>query len=168
MLPKRKSARLKGYDYSSPGAYFVTVCTKNREELFEIEFPVGNDLRVVPPPQNEIVHKWLKEIETKYTNFKIDKYVIMPNHIHIIIVITERHIGRSLQDVMRWFKTMVTNEYIRLVKEHKCKPFNEKLWQKSYHDHIIRGEKDYLKIWEYIDSNPLKWKEDCFYTERPQ
>ena len=76
----------------------------------------------------------------------------------------ERHTGRSLQDIMRWFKTMVTNEYIAKVKDGQCKPFEKKLWQKSYHDHIIRGEADYKKIWEYIDTNEIKWEEDCFYT----
>ena len=160
-LAKRKPTRLKGYDYSAPGAYFVTICTQGRQHLFEIE-SVGNDLSVVPPKQNAIIHKWLKEAENKFDNIKIDKYVIMPNHIHIIVMITERHIGRSLHDVMRWFKTMVTNEYICEVKCGALKPFNKKLFQKSYHDHIIRSKEDYDKIWEYIHTNPLKWESDCY------
>lgn len=163
-LPNRKPTRLKGYDYSASGAYFVTICTQNREQLFEIE-NVGNDLCVVPPEQNRIIHKWLKETENKFDNIKIDKYVIMPNHIHIIVVITERHAGRSLHDVMQWFETMVTNEYIRDVKKGVLKPFNKRLFQQSFHDHIIRGEKDYKEIWEYIDTNPLKWELDCFYND---
>jgi len=162
-LPKRKLNRLNGYDYSTPGAYFVTLCTQGRKIFFEIE-SVGNDLCVVPP-QNQCIHKWIRETETKFKNIKIDKYVIMPNHLHMIVVITERHTGRSLHDVMRWFKTMVTNEYMVLVKSGICKPFERKLWQKSYHDHIIRNEQDYLKLWEYIDINPHKWKDDCFYLE---
>ncbi|MBE7050766.1 MAG: transposase [Ruminococcaceae bacterium] len=164
-LPERKSPRLRGYDYSLPGAYFVTICTQNREHIFEIE-NVGNDLCVVPPEQNRIIHKWLKETENKFNNIKIDKYVIMPNHIHIIVVIKERHTGRSLHDVMRWFETMVTNEYIRKVKIGLLKPFKKRLFQQSFHDHIIRGEKDYHKIWEYIDTNPLKWELDCFYNNK--
>ena len=163
-FPKRKPTRLKGYDYCTPGAYFVTICTQNREQLFEME-NVGNDLCVVPSEQNRIIHKWLKETENKFDNIKIDKYVIMPNHIHIIVVITERHEGRSLHDVMRWFETMVTNEYIRDVKKGTIKPFNKRLFQKSFHDHIIRGEKDYQKIWEYIDTNVIRWEEDCFYKD---
>ncbi len=163
-LPKRKLTRLKGYDYSLPGAYFVTICTQNRELLFEME-SVGNNLCVVHPEQNRIIHKWLKETENKFDNIKIDKYVIKPNHIHIIVVITERHAGRSLHDVMRWFETMTTNEYIRDVKKGMLKPFNKKLFQQSFHDHIIRGKKDYQKIWEYIDTNPLKWELDCFYND---
>ena len=134
--------------------------------MFEIE-SVGNDLCVVPP-QNALIHKWIKETENKYPNVKIDKYVIMPNHIHIIIIIKERHIGRSLHDIVRWFKTMVTNEYIKLVKYEGFTAFDKKIWQKSFHDHIIRGDEDYLKIWNYIDTNPLKWELDCFYTTKPQ
>lgn len=83
-----------------PRTYFVTICTQNREQLFEIE-NVANDLCVVPSPQNTIIQKWLKETVNKFDNIKIDKCVIMPNHIHIIVVITERHAGRSLHDVMR-------------------------------------------------------------------
>ncbi len=161
---KRKRVRLKGYDYSAPGMYFVTVCTHNRKCIFELETDnVGNDLCVVPSVQNEIIHRWLKETENKF-DLKIDKYIIMPNHLHMIVTITERHAGRSLQDIMRWFKTMTVNEYIKRVKEGTLQPFDKKLWQKSYHDHIIRNEKDYQKIWEYIDTNAVRWENDCFYT----
>ncbi len=156
-LPKRKQQRLVNYDYSTEGYYFVMLCVHNRKNLFKIE-NVGNDLCVVPPIQNQIIHKWLKETKNKF-NIKFDKYVIMPDHIHLIAVVTERHIGRSLQDAMRWFKTMSTNEYIKEVKNGKIEPFDKKLWQKSYHDHIIRGEQDYLEIWEYIEHNPRVWLE---------
>ena len=156
-LPNRKFNRLKGYDYSNPGMYFVTVCTHNRQKLFEPE-TVGNDLCVVPCPQNKCIHKWLAEAENKFDNVRIDKYVIMPNHLHVIIEITERHTGRSLQNIVQWFKTMSTNEYISMVKDGICKPFNKKMWQKSYYDHIIRNECDYIEIWKYIDENPLGLK----------
>lgn len=72
---------------------------------------------------------------------------------------------RSLQDAMRWFKTMTTNEYIREVKKGNLKPFDKKLWQKSYFDHIIRSEQDYKEIWQYIENNPSRWCEDEFYSE---
>lgn len=163
-LPERKRMRLKEYDYSLPGAYFVTMCTQNRSCIFELE-NVGNDLCVVPPEQNKIVHRWIKEAENKY-GIKVDKYVIMPNHIHLIVVIAERHAGRSLQDIMQWIKTMTTNEYMKKVKDGVLEPFDRKLWQKSYYDHIIRNEYDYREIWEYIDTNPLKWEEDCFYDAK--
>ncbi len=163
-FPVRKNTRLQGYDYTAPGAYFVTVCTQNRRNLFHFEKGnVGNGLCAVPI-QNQIVHHWLKETENKF-GVKIDKYAIMPNHIHCIVTITERHAGRSLHDIMRWFKTMTTNAYICEVKNGRLPPFYNKVWQKSFHDHIIRGEADYLENWQYIDNNPLKWEEDCFYTK---
>lgn len=167
-LPNRKPTRLKDYDYSTPGFYFVTICTKDRKHLFEME-TVGNDLCVVPPVQNQIIHQWLQETENKFPNIKIDKYVIMPNHIHLIVIIKERHTGRSLPAIIQWFKTMTTNAYIRAVSQGICTPFHKKIWQSSFYDRIIRGEQDYIKIAEYIEINPLKWKLDCFYTkERSQ
>ncbi|MBQ8605329.1 MAG: transposase [Clostridia bacterium] len=163
-LPERKNVRLQDYDYSSGGAYFITLCTQNKKCLFEIENNiVGNDLRVVPYLQNRIIHKWIKQTENKFDNIKIDKYVIMPNHLHLIVVITERHAGRSLPSIMQFFKTMTTNEYISNVKNGNLPPFDKKLWQKTYYDHIIRDQNDYLQIWQYIDTNPAKWQEDKYY-----
>lgn len=159
-LPKRKNNRLRNYNYGEVGYYFVTLCTQNRMQLFEIETPtVGNDLCVVPPVSNQIVHKWLKEMENKFCNITIENYVIMPDHLHLIIHISERHTGRSLPDAMRFFKTMSTNEYIHNVKNNILPPFQNRLWQKSYYDHIIRNQSDYNEIWEYIENNPAKWLE---------
>ena len=159
-LPKRKRLRLEEYDYGEQGYYFITLCTYKRQRLFEIYPPiVGNDLCVVPPVQNKIIEKWIIETQRKFDNIKIEKYVIMPDHLHFIFNISERHIGRSLQDAIRFFKTMTTNEYIRYVNDNLLSAFGEKLWQKSYYDHIIRNEKDYLEICEYIDSNPAAWVE---------
>ena len=83
----------------------------------------------------------------------------MPDHLHFIVKIEERHAGRSLQDVMRFFKTMTTNEFIRCVKTNLISPFDQKVWQKSYYDHIIRNQQDYNEVWEYIENNPTKWLE---------
>ena len=156
-LPQRRQNRLEKFDYSEIGCYFVTLCTQNRQRLFQIEHTVGNDLRVVPPIQNQIIHKWIKETENKFKNIKCDKYVIMPDHLHLILNIKERHPGRSLQDAIRFFKTMTTNEYIKYVKSDLLPRFNKKLWQKSYYDHIIRNQQDYNEVWEYINNNPQKW-----------
>ncbi|MBE6776613.1 MAG: transposase [Ruminococcaceae bacterium] len=154
-LMKRKQNRLENYDYGEIGCYFVTLCTQNRKPLFRIE-NVGNDLCVVPCLQNQIIHNWIKETENKFSNIKFDKYVIMPDHLHFIVNITERHAGRSLHDVMRFFKTMTTNDYIKGVKKSGLQSFDKKLWQKSYYDHIIRNELDYNETWEYIENNPQK------------
>ncbi len=163
-LPNRKPTRLKNYDYSSNGVYFVTICTQNKKRIFKIDL-VGNGLCAVPPLQNQIIHKWIKETENKFKNIKISKYVIMPNHLHLLIEITERHAGRSLQDAMHFFKTMTTNDYIKNVKNNSLPAFDKKLWQKSYYDHIIRDEEDYLIRWNYIDTNPQRWEKDELYAE---
>ena len=106
---------------------------------------------------NRVIHKWVKETENKFPNISIDKYVIMPDHLHLIVTIKERHIGRSLPDIMKFFKTMTTNEYIRGVKNGEFPPFEKNLWQKSYYDHVIRNQQDYNEVWEYIENNPTKW-----------
>lgn len=157
-LPKRKQNRLENYDYGQNGCYFITICTHNRQRLFEIEPPaVGNDLCVVPCLQNEIIRNWINKTQIKFPNVRFDKYVIMPDHLHFIIRLTERHAGRSLPDVMRYFKSMTTTEYVRHVKNKNLSPFNRKLWQKSYYDHIIRDQNDYNEKCEYIANNPTKW-----------
>jgi len=91
-----------------------------------------------------------------YKGVLVDKFAIMPNHIHLIIKNqTGGHGDPPLQvyDIIGRFKSYTNSKH------------SNTLWQRSFHDHIIRGERDYLKIWNYIDTNPQKWKEDCFYTE---
>ena len=172
-ITNRKQNRLGEYDYGLEGAYFVTLCTHNRARLFQMELPVGNGLCAVPQADtfetgterrpfptlaNQIIHKWIKETDNKFPNITVDKYVVMPDHLHLIVTIRERHIGRSLPDVIGFFKTMTTNDYIRGVKRGHLPPFDRKIWQKSYYDHVIRNQRDYDEIWTYIDQNPVKWQ----------
>ncbi|MCL2627529.1 MAG: transposase [Oscillospiraceae bacterium] len=144
----RKSNRLKDHDYSSVGYYFVTVCTKKNEKLFgEI---VGATALGRPHINLTSLGVCLDETIQKANNdaIKIDKYAIMPNHIHMIVILTGDR-GRSpLQHVIRNIKSFVT----------KYAGFS--LWQKSFHDHIIRNEIEYRGIWQYIDENPSRWIED--------
>jgi len=157
-LPKRKPTRLKNFDYSSGGYYFITICTHNKRKILcDI---VGEGLCALPKIKlssiGVIVNESIKYIDDIYENTFVDKYVVMPNHIHLIIKNqTGGHGDPPLQiyDIIGRFKSYTTNKY------------DGELWQRSFHDHIIRGEKDYLKIWEYIDTNPQKWDEDCFFTE---
>ncbi|MEG1894883.1 MAG: transposase, partial [Oscillospiraceae bacterium] len=99
----------------------------------------------------------------------VEKYCIMPNHIHAIFLIsgngtTQGSFPTAVSDIVQRFKTITTKLYINGVKNGDYPQFNKKIWQKSFHDHIIRNEHDYLEIWQYIDENPLKWKDDCFYS----
>ena len=162
-LPKRKPTRLKNYDYSGDGAYFITICTHNRKKLFSNI--VGQGLapaEIQLSKFGEIANAEILALENRYNNIKIDKYVIMPNHIHAIIIIKQKTAGASpcptLSDIVCSFKSITTR------KCHCVKP-SQNIWQRSFHDHIIRGENDYLKILSYIETNPQKWNEDCFYIE---
>ncbi len=150
-FPKRKNLRLKDFDYSSNGCYFVTICTHNRQKLFgEI---VGATLCGRPV---QMIEKWLFEVEQKFADVKICEYVIMPDHIHFILSKTGDHAGSPLRDIIGWFKTMTTNEYIQKVKTGEYSPFCQRVWQRGYYEHIIRDENDYFAKAEYIQNNIYK------------
>jgi len=157
----RRIIRLQGYDYTQQGLYFITICTHKRKMMFSNT--VGAALRGRPEYASEMIVKWLMELENKFPGVQIDKYIVMPNHIHFILNIKGGHTGPPLQGIINWFKTMTTNEYIKGVKYGMYKPFNKRIWQRSYYDHIIRNEQDYIHIAEYIQNNPAKWQEDRFY-----
>ncbi len=152
----RKHNRLSGYDYSQNGAYFVTLCVKDKECL--LGTVVGGDAYIAPEillsRYGKIAEKYIVEIKG------LHKFVIMPNHIHMIIFICNEEgtmkassPTQSIPQLIKSFKGLVTKE------------IGFSLWQRSYHDHIIRDNSDYETIWEYIDNSPLKWKEDRFYRE---
>lgn len=180
----RRSIRLKDYDYSRSGAYFVTVCAKERACLF------GNltkgQLQINQPGQ--MIMRWWSELPRKFSGVEIDEFVIMPNHLHGIIRIVGvenngqpgvvgadrcvcpdinnkdpeagEHTGSPLHRMVQWFKTMTTNEYIRGIHEREWERFNGKLWQRNYYEHVIRDDLELHVIREYIRYNPLKWEED--------
>jgi len=161
-LARRKPNRLAKYDYSRNGAYFITLCVKDKHELLWQPSNVGATVPGRPcefPELSEygMAVKNAVDYYITYDNsFVIDIYVIMPNHIHAVVVITGDR-GRSpLQGIVRKLKSFVT------------KQIGFSIWQKSFHDHIIRDRQDYSRIAEYIKNNPLNWEKDCFYKEREQ
>ena len=161
-LPKRKRIRLKDYDYSKDGYYFITVCTQNRKNILST---VGEGFPLPKLTQcGEITERLLLEITERYEEINIDKYVIMPNHIHLVIALKNDGRGNpspTIDRAMGWFKYMATKEINKLLETP-----GKKIFQRSFHDHIIRGEDDYKEIWQYIDNNPLKWALDRYYTEQ--
>ena len=157
--PKRKTIRLPEFDYDT-GAYFVTICTQDRRCILS-DILVGEGLAPPVCRQTEIgniVEKEIQAIPERYHNVKIEKYVIMPNHIHMIVMIHADAGGASpsptLIDVVRVIKSMSARKTI-----------GARLWQRSYHEHVIRNELDYLEIWNYIDTNPSKWALDRYYNK---
>ena len=173
-LQKRKANRLQYYDYSSDGAYFVTVCTKNREKIFgdtlgeDIILPqsidetniVGEDI-ILPQPLlsqlGKIVERAIIAIPEHYQNVRLLDYVVMPNHIHMVLLFSD-DIGRMISSPTKSLSTIVGQ-----FKRSASKAAGVPLWQRSFYDHVIRDEKDYLKIAEYIVTNPIKWADDCYY-----
>ena len=158
-LPQRKPTRLKDYDYSQNGYYFVTICSRNKKCIFSNIVGGG----ALDAPQNhlseigKLAEQELLNIPLHYDNIKINKYVIMPNHIHLIIQITERI---NPFPTRKYDISNVIGKYKAAVTRHVGNAFmhseKQKIWQTSFHDHIIRGERDYLKSWNYIDTNPQK------------
>ena len=185
-MQTRKSLRLKKYDYATPGAYFVTMCTRDKRWLFGENnlspwcslVSVGRDPCVPPPATTppcalrvnivrKVISEWIGKIQSKFPNWTVDKWVVMPNHIHLLLQLhagnAAGHMGPALQDVMRWYKTMTTNACIQAVKAGKIKPFEKAIWQTSFYDEVIRDQAHYLRIWQYIDTNPARWAEDEYY-----
>ncbi len=161
-FPKRKNIRLKDYAYSENGAYFITICTHERKNIFS--HVVGQGLapaEIKLSSIGEIINNEILNLGDRFQNIKIDKYVIMPNHIHAIIIIQIKTAGASpcptLSDIICAFKSLSTR------KIHKTLNIDTNIFQRSFYDHVIRDETDYLKIWNYIDTNPHKWQEDKYY-----
>jgi len=185
LLIRRKNIRLPEYDYSSAGAYFVTICTDQKQRILselptvgaddsvrpcelsdknasitELEKIVGADDSVRPKINvyltaiGEVVDACIRHISEYNVGVSVDKYVIMPNHVHILL----RLGGQSrppLQKIVQAFKSVSTRKCWKLGVS--------KLWQRSFYDHVIRDESDYLRIWQYIDENPIRWSEDIFF-----
>ena len=147
-LPKRKNPRLAGYDYSQNGAYFITICTKDMQCV--LGSIVGTDDHIGPQVTltniGKVVNKYAVQIPG------IVNFVIMPNHVHLIILKADdvngpmwSSVPTSVSTNIRTFKTLVTKE------------LGFSIWQSKFHDHIIRNEEDYLHHLQYIEENPRKW-----------
>lgn len=177
----RKAIRLKDYDYSQPGAYFVTIVTQSRKCLFG---KVDNGKMILNEGGRMIEHV-CREVEMTSPWLNLGSYQVMPNHIHLIINLgesgfiddkstddrkttinngsTQKSIHLSLFDVIGRIKSISTLRYIQGVRGNQWPMFDKRLWQRSYYDHVIRDEKDYEVISEYILSNPMNWDKDEDY-----
>ena len=214
VIHHRCTIRLKSYNYSQSGMYFITICCQNHTCLFG----KITDSEMILNDAGKMIEKWCAELSHKFPDIMLDPYIIMPNHFHAIIVnngddsttvgadlrvcpdekrvcpnelgkrgenmsgehrdeyehrgehtgeseYKGEHTGSPLHAVVQWFKTMTTNEYIRGVKTLGWQPFDKKLWQRNYWEHIIRNEQSYQNITNYIINNPANWGNDKFYTK---
>jgi putative transposase len=154
----RRSIRLDGYDYRQAGAYFVTICTQDRECLLG---QISNG-EVTTTPAGDMVQTVWDALPQHYPGVDIDAFVVMPNHVHGIIVLTGQpaQAALSLPDVVHRLKSLTTTHYRRGVLEQKWLPFAGRLWHRNYYEHIVRNDDDLERIREYIVQNPARWLDD--------
>ena len=174
-LPGRKGTRLGEFDYSKHGAYFITICTEGRKHILSeivCDIDTAGELNPnesvgegSPLPQlsafGKIVDRWINTIPEKYPNISVDRYVIMPDHIHLLLFV--ENIGRgdpspTISTVVGWFKFHSTKD-INAVSNAS----GRKIFQRSFYDHIIRNQHDYDEVAKYIYENPMRWKFDKLY-----
>ena len=162
-LPKRKPNRIPHFDYSTPGAYFVTICTQDKLPLLctivggcALDAP---DVRL--SRSGEIVQKYILS-GNRIPGVIVEKYVIMPNHIHLILLVEAG--ARTGTSRAPSPTNAVVPHFVSTLKRFCHRDIGKKIFQRSYHDHVIRNEASYLKIWQYIDTNPIRWTADCFFV----
>ena len=163
-LPKRKNIRLEHFDYSSPGAYFLTVCTKERKNYFwdpahTVGATIGRPQDVALSPYGEIVKEAICKISKIYPIVAVDHYVIMPDHIHILLIVRADEHGRPMV-------APTTDRLMRQMKGYITKKIGRSIWQKRFIDHVIRNRQDYEEHVKYIYENPLKWHFNKLYADK--
>ena len=162
----RHSIRLKDYDYSNGGMYYITICTQNREcILSEIVGADSISAQLTLTNVGEMINNVYLNLENQFKNIKLHDYIIMPNHIHGIVEIcaserADMESAPTANKIIQTFKRYTTIEYIKGVKQGIYKPFNKRIWQRNYYEHIIRNEDELDKIIAYIKCNPFNWAND--------
>lgn len=170
---QRKPNRLKNYDYSQNGCYFITICTKDRKPILSKIITVGGD---DPAPQNEtvlkpygkIVEEYINSIHSAYNTVYVENYIIMPNHIHLLVLIDTYGLPRlrlrqdpfvcsaDISPCRGITSAPTIGNVISAFKHLTNKQVGFDLWQRSFYDHIIRNFDDYINTWNYIEYNALK------------
>lgn len=188
---RRRSIRLKNYDYSQSGLYFITICAQNRCCLFgEIV-----DGAMILNDAGQMVYDQWAILPNRFNRVELHEFIVMPNHFHGIIELVSKHpvgaplvgapshggdpndhqqtgqpqgiaptVNPTIGDIVGAYKSLTTNEYIAGVKHYHWPRFKQKVWQRDYYEHVIRSEQSYLEIVEYIRNNPLNWVEDTYYA----
>ena len=146
---RRKSTRLPNYDYSTCNYYFITICTNERKCIFGKPGCLNN--------LGKTAEEHIQKMPSYYQNVFIDKYIVMPNHVHMILKLQGEG-NPPVTQIIGQYKRGVTNKIREKIPDMK-------VWQRSFHDHIIRSQATYEQIWLYIDANPQNWSKDQLYVE---
>jgi len=172
-LPSRKVIRLKEYDYRQNGYYFITICTHNKSHFF------GKivDNEMVLNQIGTIAFNVMGSIENHHRNVKVLNFVVMPNHVHLILGIDKtdnvyeeseynsfsKALRGSISTIIGSYKSAVSKGVHLLDSTDSTGDVPTVVWQSRFYEHVIRDEDDYYRIWQYIDENPQKWNDDCYY-----
>ncbi len=181
-LPKRKMPRLKNFDYNTTGAYFITICTKNRAEL--LSHIVGTGVPDCPYnieflPYGKTADKHIKQLNDFYDDISIDQYVIMPNHIHLLLSVRNGQSGtpvptnhepifakKALVSKDNKKANSIVSRFVSTFKRFCNKEYGQNIWQDRFYDHVIRNREDYNEHVKYIYENPMNWYYDELYTNK--
>lgn len=169
IIHNRKQLRLKDYNYSQSGYYFITICAEDKKCIFGNI--VGEDSISSLPKMilndfgSKVINIFLNL--SNYNNIILHDYILMPNHFHCIIELdNENDISKNnLSYIIQSFKRHTTLEYIKGVKNNIYEKFESKIWQRGFYEHIIRDNNDLIRIKEYIINNSIKWLEDQYYLK---
>ncbi|MBO5884087.1 MAG: transposase [Clostridia bacterium] len=158
--PQRKKNRLDCYDYSTAGAYFITVCTKERQNYFwnSVGATIGRPQDVELSPYGKIVDDAINNISNIYPSISVEQYVIMSDHVHLLLLIHADDCGRPMV-------APTISRVVQQLKGYVTKRLGASIWQKLFFDHVIRNEQDYEEHVRYIFENPLRWHYDKLYSE---
>ena len=156
-FPKRKPTRLKDFDYSNAGAYFITICTDKRQQFLSCIVGVdvlGDPKKVELLPYGMVADKYINQMNEFYEGITVDQYVIMPNHIHLLIFVQDDGSPRTSTPTKQ---TSSISHFVSTFKRFCNKECGGNIWQRGFFDHVIRGRDDYEEIVKYISENPMRW-----------
>lgn len=158
---RRASLRLQGHNYTTPRWYFVTLCTQGMKQI------MGSVIcsTVYLSDYGHTVNLYWLSLEARYSNLYLGEYVIMPNHIHSVVCIERA--DKNLSDIVGEFKSLSASAYIRGTKNGIYPSLEHNVWQRGFHNRIVRSTKDRLRIVQYINNNPTKWFSDRYFVDEP-
>ena len=159
-LPKRKRNRLENFDYSSCGAYFITICTLKKQNYFwnNVGATIGRPQDIILSTYGKMADTAIQNIPSAYSALSLESYVIMPNHIHLLLRVRSDEYGRPMV-------APTISRVINQLKGNVSKQIGTSIWQKSFYDHIIRNRDDYEEHIKYIYENPIRWHFDELYEK---
>ena len=160
--PNRKTIRLTNYDYSSNGIYHVTICTRDKACIFG----AINDYRMFLNDAGKVAEEDLLSIPHHYAGVEVVSYVVMPNHVHLLLRLCDGEVGENAADAKNGVPTARRSlgQIVGAYKAGVSRKLGRAIWQARFYEHIIRGERDYLDTIAYIQNNPVAWDKDDYFT----